>query len=52
MRNLTCSLGNERDDIVNNWYPVKETSSAVTKLLQVIIAYDGDDDDDDGYWHP
>jgi hypothetical protein len=54
MRHLTCSTNDERDDIVNTWYPKKETSSAMTKLMQVIIAREGDDDDEDpdNYWHP
>lgn len=54
MRNLTSSVDNERDNIVNNWYPTKEASGAVTKLMQAIIAREGDDEDEDpdNYWHP
>ncbi|MBV9256441.1 MAG: hypothetical protein JO215_00325 [Ktedonobacteraceae bacterium] len=54
MRHLTCSIENERDNIVNTWYATKETSSAVARLLQVVIARDDDDKDEDpdSYWHP
>jgi hypothetical protein len=46
MRHFTSSGG--------NWYLMKETSSVMAKLVQVIIAKEGDDDseDPDSYWHP
>lgn len=45
---------NMRQDTGGNWYPTKEVSSAMTKLMQTIIAREGDDenDDPDSYWHP
>jgi hypothetical protein len=50
MRHLTCKRG---DDIVNTWYSKQEKSGVITKIMQVIIAREGDDDDDpDNYWHP
>jgi len=50
MRHLTCT---ESDNTINTWYPKKETSSAMIKLMQVIIAKEDDDDEDpDNYWHP
>ena len=53
MKELTNSIGTERDDIVNNWYPTRETS-AVMRLLQAIVAHEDDDKDEDpdSYWHP
>jgi hypothetical protein len=54
MKELTNSIGKERDDIVKNWYPTRETSSTVMRLLQVIVAHEDDDkeEDPDNYWHP
>jgi hypothetical protein len=51
MRHLTCKRS---DDIVNTWYSKQEKSGAITKLMQVISAREGDDDDEDSdnYWHP
>ena len=53
MKELTNSIGKERDDIVKSWYPGRETSGTVMRLLQAIVAHEDDDkDEDDGYWHP
>jgi hypothetical protein len=54
MKELTNSIGKERDDIVNNWHSTRETSGTVMRLLQAIVAHEDDDkeEDPDSYWHP
>ena len=54
MKDLTSLIGKERDDIVNNWHPARETSGTMMRLLQVIVANEDDDkeEDPDSYWHP
>ena len=54
MKELTISIGTDRDDIVSNWYATRQTAGTVMRLLQAIVAHEDDekDEDPDSYWHP
>jgi hypothetical protein len=54
MKDLTSSSVKEHDNIVDKWYPARETSGIVMRLLQAIVAHEDDEkeEDPDNYWHP